>query len=75
MLASRGCKVVVNDLGPNAQDKSRKAADVVVEEITKAGGEAIANYDSNVDGGKIVKQAVDKWGRVDVSHRFLFWIW
>lgn len=65
-LASRGAKVVVNDLGPSTQDKNRKAAEVVVEEITKAGGEAIANLDSNLEGAKIVKQAVDKWGRIDI---------
>ena len=58
--------MLVNDLGPAADDKSRKAADLVVEQITKAGGEAIANYDSNTEGAKIVQQAVDKWGRVDV---------
>ena len=39
--------MLVNDLGPAASDKNKKAADVVVEEITKAGGEAMANYDSN----------------------------
>jgi NAD(P)-dependent dehydrogenase (short-subunit alcohol dehydrogenase family) len=66
-LASRGAKLVINDLGPSTQDKSKKAADVVVEEITKAGGEAIANLNSNLEGDKIVKQAMDKWGRVDVS--------
>lgn len=65
-LAARGAKVVVNDLGPSTQDKNRKAADVVVEEIEKAGGEAIANLNSNLEGDKIVQQAVDKWGRVDV---------
>lgn len=65
-LAKRGAKVVINDLGPSTQDKNRKAAEVVVEEITKAGGEAIANLDSNLEGDKIVKQAVDKWGRVDI---------
>lgn len=65
-FASRGAKVLVNDLGPAANDKNKKAADVVVEEITKAGGEAIANYDSNVEGEKIIKQVIDKWGRIDV---------
>jgi multifunctional beta-oxidation protein len=68
-MAARGAKVVINDLGPSTQDKNRKAAEVVVEEITKLGGEAIANLDSNLDGAKIVKQAMDKWGRVDVSVR------
>lgn len=67
-FASRGANVVVNDLGPSTTDKNRKAADVVVEEIKKAGkGDAIANYNSNLDGAKIVQQAIDKWGRVDVS--------
>lgn len=65
-FAARGAKVLVNDLGPSAQDKNKKAADVVVEEITKAGGEAIANYNSNTEGDKIIKQVIDKWGRVDV---------
>lgn len=65
-FASRGAKVLVNDLGPSAKDKSKKAADVVVEEITKAGGEAIANYNSNTEGDKIIQQVIDKWGRVDV---------
>ncbi|PWN47067.1 putative multifunctional beta-oxidation protein, partial [Violaceomyces palustris] len=55
-----------NDLGPAANDKSKKAADLVVEAIKAQGGEAIANYDSNVDGAKIVQQAIDKWGRVDI---------
>jgi hypothetical protein len=29
-------------------------------------GEAIANYDSVLEGEKLVKQAVDKWGKVDI---------
>ncbi|WFD32698.1 hypothetical protein MSPP1_003748 [Malassezia sp. CBS 17886] len=65
-FGSRGAKVLVNDLGPSVQDKDRKAADVVVEEIVKAGGEAIANYNSNLDGDKIIQQVIDKWGRVDI---------
>jgi len=65
-FAERGAKVVINDLGPSVEDKSRKAADVAVEAIKKAGGEAIANYDSNVDGHKIIQQAIDTWGRVDI---------
>ncbi|KAN0066359.1 hypothetical protein ACQY0O_000453 [Thecaphora frezii] len=65
-FASRGAKVLVNDLGPAANDKSKKAADLVVEQIKSAGGEAIANYNSNVQGAEIVQQAVDKWGRIDI---------
>ena len=62
-FAREGAKVLVNDLGSTG---NRKSADVVVEEITKNGGVAIANYDSVELGEKIVKQAVDKFGRVDV---------
>ena len=47
--ASRGAKVVVNDLGGtfNGQGKGgNAAADKVVEEISKEGGIAVPNYDS-----------------------------
>lgn len=47
LLASRGAKVVVNDLG-NAFDGTGQpeglVADQVVDEIVAAGGEAVANY-------------------------------
>jgi 3-hydroxyacyl-CoA dehydrogenase/3a,7a,12a-trihydroxy-5b-cholest-24-enoyl-CoA hydratase len=68
LLAARGAKVVVNDLGGSftGEGKSANAADKVVAEIKAAGGEAIANYDSVEDGDKIVKTALDAWGKVDI---------
>ncbi len=67
-FARRGAKVVVNDLGGSVdgQGKDRALADTVVEEITAANGHAVANYDSVVDGTKIVQAALDEWGRIDV---------
>jgi 3-hydroxyacyl-CoA dehydrogenase/3a,7a,12a-trihydroxy-5b-cholest-24-enoyl-CoA hydratase len=68
LLASRGAKVVVNDLGGSATGggKSSAAADQVVAEIKAAGGEAVASYDSVEDGAKIVQCALDSFGRLDV---------
>ena len=70
-LASRGAKVVVNDLGGTVEGKggSNAAADMVVKEITDAGGVATANYSSVADeqGGKaIIQTAIDNFGRVDI---------
>jgi NAD(P)-dependent dehydrogenase (short-subunit alcohol dehydrogenase family) len=72
LLASRGAKVVVNDLGGSRDGTgpgSSMMADRVVEEIRAAGGEAVANYDGvdTVEGGEaIVKTALDAFGKVDI---------
>jgi (3R)-3-hydroxyacyl-CoA dehydrogenase / 3a,7a,12a-trihydroxy-5b-cholest-24-enoyl-CoA hydratase / enoyl-CoA hydratase 2 len=68
LLASRGARVVVNDLGGSftGDGSSASAADKVVAEIKQAGGEAVANYDSVTDGDKIVQTALDTWGRIDI---------
>ena len=70
-LARRGAKVVVNDLG-GAMDGtggSSEAAEKVVSEIKKSGGEAISNGGSVSDrnGAKsMVDDAMEAWGRVDI---------
>jgi NAD(P)-dependent dehydrogenase (short-subunit alcohol dehydrogenase family) len=72
LLASRGAKVVVNDLG-GARDgtgaPSSEMANKVVEEIKAAGGEAVADahgVDTKDGGEAIVKTALDTWGKVDI---------
>jgi len=68
LFASRGAKVVVNDLGGShtGEGASSRAADVVVKEIKAAGGTAVANYNSVEDGDQIIKTAIDNFGKVDV---------
>ncbi|MEO6092271.1 MAG: SDR family NAD(P)-dependent oxidoreductase [Novosphingobium sp.] len=71
LLAAKGAKVVVNDVGGSMHGEGvdlGPAAEVVAE-IRAAGGEAIANTDSvaTPDGGRaIVQAALDQWGRIDV---------
>ena len=71
LLAKRGAKVVVNDVGVGADpDGSKPAnAEAVVGEITADGGEAIADLHSvaSEDGARaVVQTALDAWGRVDI---------
>src|SRR5438309_4474200 len=70
-LASRGAKVVVNDLG-GARDgtgESLTSAEAVVEEIRKTGGTAMADS-ADVSNFTQVKAMVDRatkeWGSVDL---------
>lgn len=71
LFAQAGAKVVVNDVG-GARDGSgsgTEMADAVVAEITDAGGEAVANYDSvaTAAGGKsIVEAGLYRYGQVDI---------
>eukprot|EP01094_Clydonella_sp_ATCC50884_P005741 TRINITY_DN146_c0_g1_i1.p1 TRINITY_DN146_c0_g1~~TRINITY_DN146_c0_g1_i1.p1 ORF type:complete len:1053 (+),score=460.20 TRINITY_DN146_c0_g1_i1:365-3160(+) len=67
-FARRGAKVVVNDLGTSTtgEGAGSSPAEKVCEEIRAAGGEAVANFDSVEYGEKIIKTAMDTWGRVDV---------
>ncbi len=71
LLASRGAKVVVNDLGGSRDGSGggSEMADAVVQEIKDAGGEAVANYDNvaSWEGGEaIVQTALDNFGSVDI---------
>ena len=68
LFAKHGAKVLVNDLGGSTQGEgaSASAADRVVAEIREAGGIAEANHDSVTDGDRIVQNALDAFGRIDV---------
>jgi NAD(P)-dependent dehydrogenase (short-subunit alcohol dehydrogenase family) len=69
-FASRGARVVVNDLGGSGDGVgSSDAADVVVDEIKAAGGEAIANkasVSSKEGAQSIIDDAVSAYGTVDI---------
>ncbi|XP_036317484.1 LOW QUALITY PROTEIN: peroxisomal multifunctional enzyme type 2 [Rhagoletis pomonella] len=68
LFGSRGAKVVVNDLGGSfyGEGASQRAADVVVDEIRAQGGTAVADYNSVVDGEKVIETAIKNFGRVDI---------
>ncbi len=70
-LARHGAKVVVNDLGGSRDGVGTDAgpAQEVVDDITAAGGEGVANTDdiSSWDGAaQLVQQAIDTFGKLDV---------
>jgi NAD(P)-dependent dehydrogenase (short-subunit alcohol dehydrogenase family) len=67
-LAAEGAKVVVNDLGVGTHGEAgatKGAAELVVDEIRAAGGEAVANTDDVADweaGARMVQTALDSFG-------------
>lgn len=69
-FAAEGARVVVNDLGCNRDGTGDSdAAAEVVAEITKAGGEAVANGDavgSFEAADRIIQAAIDAFGQIDV---------
>lgn len=70
-LARHGAKVVVNDLGTSEQANgtAKGAADHVVEEIQRAGGQATASYDSVATSAGVenaVEIAMEQYGPVDI---------
>ncbi|MCU0310624.1 MAG: SDR family NAD(P)-dependent oxidoreductase [Acidimicrobiales bacterium] len=66
LLAERGCRVVVNDVGLPHGDDVPSAATVVAE-IVAAGGEATTDsHDVVTDGAAVVDTALGAYGRVDI---------
>src|SRR4030066_2111767 len=62
LLAKAGAKVLVSDI-------SQEECQLVVDEIKKAGGEAMAvkcDVSKKEEVENMVKSAVDKWGKVDI---------
>ena len=71
LLASRGARVVVNDLGGSVSGEGadKGPAETVAQEIRDLGGEAVSDGSSvsTPEGGEqIVQTAVDAYGRVDI---------
>lgn len=69
--AAQGAKIVVNDLGGaiDGSGSDQTPAQAVVDEITSAGGQAVANYADVSDYEQaegLVKQALDTYGGLDV---------
>ena len=71
LAAKEGAKVVVNDLGAAVDGEgaaSQQPAEEVVQEIRKAGGEAVASYDSVAEpksAENIIQCALDNFKRID----------
>jgi len=66
-MAAEGASVVVADAG--VKPDGTKAADVVVAEVKKLGGQAVSSYDSVttiISAEKIIDTAVKNFGRVDI---------
>jgi len=69
LLASRGCKVIINDPGIAYDGKGNtqeQIADQLVEEIQLAGGDAVANYESVENGQAIIDASISTYGRIDI---------
>jgi NAD(P)-dependent dehydrogenase (short-subunit alcohol dehydrogenase family) len=71
LLAAEGASVVVNDLGATltGEGEDVSVAQQVVNEITAAGGTAVANTDSVTDyeaAEAMIQQAIDNFGKLDI---------
>ena len=70
-FGARGASVVVHDAGvePDGSGGDPAVADAVVREIVNAGGTAVPAYDNleeTAAGARIVEQALERFGRLDV---------
>lgn len=71
LLAARGAGVVVNDPGValSGDGGDRAPATEVVEAITGAGGQAIANFDpvgGEAAATRMIEQTLERFGRIDI---------
>jgi NAD(P)-dependent dehydrogenase (short-subunit alcohol dehydrogenase family) len=71
LFAKEGAKVVVNDLGGGTDGTGADTtpAQEVVDEITAAGGQAVANYDDVADwegAQRLINQAVEHFGDLHI---------
>jgi len=70
-FARQGAKVVVNDIGAEADGNGRSTgpAQEVVDAILSMGGDAVANGDDVADfkgARRLIDTAIQRWGRLDV---------
>jgi NAD(P)-dependent dehydrogenase (short-subunit alcohol dehydrogenase family) len=71
LMASQGASVVVNDLGSEVDGSGRDAgpAEQVADEISAAGGNAVANgadVSDHAAAEAMIASAIEKFGRLDV---------
>ena len=71
LLASRGAKVLVNDLGAQIDGTGHDAnvASEVVEEIRKAGGQAVSNSSdigTREGAAAVIDATLNAFGRIDI---------
>jgi NAD(P)-dependent dehydrogenase (short-subunit alcohol dehydrogenase family) len=70
LLASRGCKVLINDAALDPTGREGEAGDPAAEAvaaIVAAGGEALAHKgDVQTCGEELVARAIEAWGRLDI---------
>jgi NAD(P)-dependent dehydrogenase (short-subunit alcohol dehydrogenase family) len=71
LLAARGCKLVINDIGASmhGDDVSTGPAEELAAHIRANGGDAVASTDSvaTPEGGQaIIQTAIDAFGRIDI---------